>query len=490
MFNLDIASSNNSSIGNSENAIRQRWIGRFKTVLLDQCFHPKDAEWSKNWTDTGVSFKTSYMLRDFKFSQMIYGGFKDTGREEEMLIDREYYDTMRRTFIEADKQYELFQDPVLSWDVAASQGNDGALRIIEQLSKIAPLMWQNREEQFRQQVADAMAVAKDIIEPYYISEDVDKILEDNVRKLKCIIRELDFTCNRDNYFFGHLIQALQLTEAETLRLIHRLVQGPELVEKVTNFEDNELIRKQFGDFEGCKTDDEKWALMLKRYMFRTREEASAYFERKGISVASLFAANVKKKQNATIIAEQVLELWRKKLRSVEFMNKFTGDYGFDPNVMSDLVEQLIQMSLTQHLEEVLSESIAEYVNVVNVAMINEHFIADALASSVSEFVMSFGEGEVRPEELRAAETVARNYDLPPIEFITAERKSSYTEEELTELFTELFDSPRVITAGFEHSYSSWIEYMLIAFTAHLDVPADFDPDANTALWNILTKMEA
>lgn len=487
MFNLDIANSKNGTVGDSENAIRQRWTGRFRTVLLDQCLHPKDVDWVNNWIDTGIGFQNSYVLRDYKFSDMIYSGYKETGRETKMLISSEYYATMRRTFAESNKEFSLFKDPLLSWDLAASKGNDGALYIIEQLSIVASCMLDNREKQFLNILGDVKNAVMNIMSNYYVSEDADEILENNIRKANCIIRELDFTCNEDNYYFGHLIQALQLSETKTLKVVHNLLQSPGLINKATDFKDYELIRKRCINFEGCNTEEDKWERLIQRYSFRTKEEASVYLLKRNIDYKLLFSGEFKKKLNSCIIVNQVMELWINKIKSLDFVNSFTGESSFDSIVMGDLIDNLISTSNILKLEDKLADLIAEYVNVINIATANESLVADMLASSISEFVMNFGYDMLLAEDIEKAKSLSQKRSIPVFDYIERERKSTYVEEELTLLFDDMNTNPKAITLAFENSYYSWMEFMFLSFIVHLNVP-DFDHEANEKLFLILKKI--
>ena len=163
---------------------------------------------------------------------------------------------MRSSFIKDKHVQGLFRDPDIAWDAAASMNNDGALYILENLADVANQMDLSREQDF----ADVLSKVKDslsgIMRNYYVSTDADELLESNIRKAKSIFREMDFTCNADNYYFGHLIQALQISEPESYKVVHKVMQSSEINAKVNDFKDYEIIRSSCKN-SGYSIDDAK-----------------------------------------------------------------------------------------------------------------------------------------------------------------------------------------------------------------------------------------
>lgn len=489
MFNLDMANSKNGTVGDTDNAISERWKGRFRTVLLDQCVRP--GEWINNWTARGGKFKNSYVLRDYKFSTTIYEGFKETGHETGLCLEQgfnqDYYDRLRRTFTTNPEVSNLFADPALSWDVAATRNNDGALYIIQQIASVAKCINTTRHAQFAEQLTKRKANVYRLLKDYHVSDDVDELLNDNVRKAMAIMRELDFACNTDNYFFGHLIQALQISESECLKEVHRIITSGEL-NRVHDFKNYELIRKRCSNFVGCRTDEDKWNLLLQRYGFGTKEEALQYLERRSVKPEILFAGNQQPSLNSVVIATSVFNLWQQRLRNVDFLSKVTNsDDLFDPIVLGDLVDDIIATAEKLEIPEKLHTAIAEYVNVLDPATANESLVADLLASELSDFVVNFGFDKLTAEDVAKARAIAENRHLPTFDFIERERKSEYNEEELAAIFDNLNSGETSITPAFEDNYSSWVEYMFVSFIAHLNVP-DYDVEANHQLADLLQRI--
>ena len=489
MFNLDmVLQPGKVESEQTEETIDQTWIGRFDTILNSQCFHRETTDWVKNWTEDGEEFKNSYVLRDFKFSGEIYDGFKETGQEQRMRISKNYYQLMRSSFIKDKHVQGLFRDPDIAWDAAASMNNDGALYILENLADVANQMDLSREQDF----ADVLSKVKDslsgIMRNYYVSTDADELLESNIRKAKSIFREMDFTCNADNYYFGHLIQALQISEPESYKVVHKVMQSSEINAKVNDFKDYEIIRsscKNSGySIDDAKDDAERWQCLMKTYGFLSQEEADDYLSRREIDVQKLFNGSYKRKLNSCIIADAVYNYWCEKIKSVDFLNQFAGNADFDTSVMTSLLEQMINTASNMNVADKMATLIADYVNVIDIHTVNESLIADMLADVLQDFVLDFGFEYLDEKDKAKAKKLCQDRNIPAFNFIEKEMPAIIDEAALTALFNEMSTSPKALLPSFEDNYHKWIEYMFVSFVANLEIP-DFDHEANVALEKIL-----
>ena len=169
------------------------------------------------------------------------------------------------------------------------------------------------------------------------------------------------------------------------------------------------------------------------------------------------------------------------------MNQMTNNHQFDKDVMADLVDEIVETSKSLHLEDLLAATIAEYVNVVNVFSINESLIADILASTINSFVIDLGYHLLDADEVNKARQIAEKRHLAAFNYIEKPRPSTFEEEELTAMFDELTSSPKALTTAFENNYYSWLEYMLVSFITHLNIP-DYDHEANEQLTKIINEL--
>lgn len=489
MFNLDMALVD--GVVETEASIDQRWVGRFDTVINKQCFHSETVGWVHNWTQKNENFQNSYVLRDYKFSGAkynMYEGFFETQRETGMIMSADYYKLMRKTFIQNKYVKQLFFDPALSWEVAASMNNDGALYIIENLAIVAERMDEARNIDFAGLYSKSVECANEVMKKYLISDDTADLLTDNIRKANCIFRELEFTCQLQPEYFGHLLQALQMTEAESFKELHRLI--PTLaatVNDTSTIKDYELIRKRCDNFAGCDTELEKWMRFIERYRFSNQDEAVEYLKQRSIEPKKLFQGDTLRRKNSAVIANHLVTTWEKKISSVQFANSFTGKDQIDKIVMTDLITCIISNAKNLQLIQRIESEIAEYVDVLNTSNINEDLTADMIATTISDYVIDFGYRYLTAEQIETSRRISREQCLPCFECTKKERKEHFDEDEMTQLFNEILSSTNRYTPAYEANYNSWLEYLYIAFIVHVNAP-EYNREANDELKLILEEL--
>ena len=496
-FNIDMKYNGVNVSANGRTALEQRWTARFETVLLDQCvrYNNESVQWVKNWDAPGSFFKNSYLLRDFKFSgpdySQLYEGFETAGEERKMLLSDDYYQNLRDTFVNHPVVRKLFERPEVSWDMAATQGNDGALYIIDQLSKVAAKMSVLRDHLFEDVMNTVSAQVKKIIQDYHFSDKEEVVLEANIRKAKNIFREMDFTCNLDQYYFGHLIQALQMTEPDCYQLVHATLQNMVFAPVREKNDTYEMIRATCRKYDqplnACKTVADAVAVIQSVYDLDSIEEAEDFLKRKGVEPKNLITGDFRRKRNSYVIADEVFETWCGRLKSVDFMNEVIADSGFDQQVMSNLLDNLVQKARLYKVSDRMAACIAEYVNVINLQNVNESLLADMLANVINDFVLDLGYGSLTASEIENVRKQAVSRHIPLFKYIDKELPAVYDETALTALFDEMVTSPKALIPSFEDHYNQWIEYMFISLMAHCDVP-DYDHQANQVLGEILNKL--
>lgn len=491
-FNIDMEYST-ENIANSENSLKQRWHDRFQKVLYKECFNVDGnlgGDKKKifiNWTAPGEKFQNSYILRDFKYSGPLASKLYDGERTPSaiMTIDKNYYELLRRTFIESDHVKQFFSHPELAWDVCSSMNNDGALYIIQNLSLIATKMRDARELKFNEACATSLKKVLEEIKDYLVSTDADEILKKNIRQANRIFRELEFTCQNNPEYFGHLLQALQYPETISFKQVHKLI--PTLNATVagdTVIKDYELIRKRCNYFEGCEKEEEKWKILINAYHFADQAECEEFLQTHNISPSKLFAGDKIKRKNSAVIANALMNGWRKGLTSIEFMNTFTDDSSIEQSTLQNLVNCILTTAEAIDIENLIVSEIKEYSDVMTISEKNEDLIADIISTTISDFVMDFGFCYLTEDQKNSARRLSEERGLPAFDWISRERKEIYEEEEMTDLFNSILDSSERFTPSYETNYNAWLEYMYIAFVAHINVP-EFDREANDRLKVIL-----
>lgn len=501
MFNVDLKYDTNSKEANGPEGVANRWQARFSKVLVGECFGGS-MNWYRNWDGEGDRFNNSYLLRDFKYSgagaSYLYDGFAREGRETEWIIPEnrhtpenemkerahEYYRTLRESFIGNPHVKELFDNPALAWDVAATMNNDGALYIIQRLGEVCSRISDYRKKDCRHEMQAAVETVLRTIADYHVSQDAEEILRENIRKAKAIRREMDMACNDDNYFFGHLIASLQLDERDTLNEVHALIHGNILNQEVQNFSEYEIISTRCKKFRECESDSDCWKRLIEVYGFKDRKEAESYLEKRNIDPDALFRRTFERKKNSYHIAGTVLGMWKRQIESIDILRQFVEEGGMDPVALDYLVSLLLISAGTIDLESRLAANIEEQVDITNISNVNEELVADVLTETVNEFVMDLGYAWLDEETREQGRRTAASDSTLELEYIDRPAADEITDEYITNLFNGTLKAASPLGKAFEDSYFKWMEYVVMAFVSHISCP-EYDREANEQLEEIM-----
>lgn len=500
-FNMDMKWQDGTN-ANSANDIKNRWKERFEKVLYHHCFKvdtsldKEKVEFYKNWTSTGEKFGNSYLLRDFKFSEgdHLFKGEKTP--ERKCLMEEThpgYYEDLKNTFIKSDKVEAFFPNRVLSWEAAATVDNDGATLILDRLTTVASKIESTRNYQFTEALNKCTKKVIEAISNYVVSTDVDEIMEKNVRNARSIYREMSFTCNQDNHYFGHLIQALQLTEPTAYQIIHKVINDPKLIGKPQDFKDYEIIVKDLANngfpLDTLQTIESQWHALCVTYGFEDQEEAETYLNAKQVDSEKLFSGSFKRKKYSCILADAVFDHWKERIKSASLLNETTGNQDFDVSTMNILTDSLVKSAISLHLYDEMAESIGEFVNTVDIHSVKPNFLADILSSKINSFVLDFGYSLLGEKTLEKARKICTEKKLPVYKYIDKPRLEIKELDQMSDLFDNMIDNGQSLLPSFEDTYNSWLEYMFVSFISHLDVPEGFDREANARLVQLLSKIK-
>lgn len=492
-FNMDMIEKGEED-GDNENALNQRWYGRFIKILYTQSFKAESVEWFNNWTSTGTTFKNTYLLRDFKYSgcdgsgNNLYEGYSPTDpnpAEKNLLLTTGFYNRLRDTFIAHPDVRKFFEDPALSWDVAASMNNDGALYIISQMAIVAKNMITTRANQFADKVNDIRRYVADMMREYYVSDDTTEILNENIRKANGIFREMEFACQNNPEFFGRILDNLQLSESMSFEEVHKII--PDLtgiVHDSSEIQDYQMIRQRCDDFKGCKGEEDYWNRIIKVYHFTNREEAEQYLRNRKIDISKLFKGEEVKRKNSAVITRKLLKRWEEKMADMQLTSTLSDEHSIDSIALSNLINCLVSTAKYIGLSDIIEQEIAGSTDILDASKINQNLTADLISTAISDFVLNFGYNRLSEEQLTTCRRVSAEHNLPCFDWISRERRETYDEDAITELCNDILNSDKQFTPAYEAHYNNWLEYMYLAHIAHLNVP-EYDVEANDELKTII-----
>ena len=102
--------------------------------------------------------------------------------------------------------------------------------------------------------------------------------------------------------------------------------------------------------------------------------------------------------------------------------------------------------------------------------------------------MDLGFSTLTEEQIASTKHIGEERNLHIFDYICRDTPARYSDEELTNLFNDMTTKPNILIPSFEENYNKWVEYMIISFIAHLEIP-DYDHAANEALEVILKSID-
>ena len=501
-FNVNVKKSNENSKNRKEN-LKDRWYERFEKVLYQQSLQGKSKTWVDNWTGEGVPFQNCYLLRDFKYSEsdQAYAGYSDYRQEkrcllEDVEIDGErvnLYQNLRESFCDDKYVKRFFKDPSLSWDLANSINNDGSVYIIENLSIAAAKLHEARTETFTKNLQDYSSSVFRLMKEYYHSDNLDEILKTRLMNARRIRRNLDFAFGNDNYYFGHLINSLQVTEQSVSKRLHSMLEDPNIIGKGNTSDAYEMFRESCRLSE-CGSPEEMKERFMEYYGFFDEDEMNDFLRKKELDPAELFKMESKSNSVSSILARGLLDDWKNRVTSSVTLTNLTADDAFDSVDMTNLLDNLVACADQVGMEDIVRKRIEETVDTTNLGSMKEQedLLSDMIASEINNYVNDFGFHFRGPDYVRHVQAVSDQRKLDIFEHLGKERKSTYDEEELTVLFNSLSDpggkATGALIPSLTHHFYEWESYMMASFLGDINV-GDYDLVANEELKKLLDRIK-
>ena len=485
-FNIDMSHSVQSG-GDSQ--IDKRWEDRYRKVLYDQVLQANSLDWFNNWTERG-GFHNTYLLRDYKWSgangNRLFDGFETKGRETSE-IDAEFHSKLRHSFVASADVKRFFDDPELAWDAAATMNNDGATRIIENLGIVASNAKESRIYKYQAEVRGLHAQTLQLMQEYYHDENEANALQKAIARSGAIVAEMDVVCGKDNYFFGRMIQNLQISENYVFDFYYSQLNSTKMIADRDMKEYDLILSRCHGRLSAENSFDTNLEILRQEYHFPTVAECKDFFEgAKGISLEKLFTCDFKQKSNSEQMAEGIVEKWIEDIKSQKCL-KFYEAEGCNTLSILDMIENIKAVADTVNLTSIISKTISQFVDAISVPQQILDMIADTTAEIINKFVITFGYEYYPPQKIEELKSISEKNNLHLSFNYGINDNVPMSNDELSDLFDDIrpTEENNMLTAlpSFVN-YNKWIDLLLISFIASYNVP-NYDVEANKQLGALL-----
>lgn len=485
-FNMDMSHSVQSG---GDDQIEKRWEDRYQKVLYEQVLQADSLSWFKNWTERG-SFKNTYLLRDYKWSGIngnrLFEGFETSGVET-TEIDTAFHQQLRQSFVTSPYVNTFFEDPELAWDAAATMNNDGATRIIENLGIVAANAKESRLYKYISEVKGLHAQTLQLMVEYYHDENDENVLQKAISRSGAIVAEFDVVCGKDNYFFGRMIQNLQVSENYVFDFYYNQLNNTKMIVERDMKEYDLILSRCHGRISASNSYEDNLEILRQEYHYPTVLDCKEFFENvKGISLEKLFECNFRQKSNSEQLAEGIVAKWIEDVKAQKNL-KFYEAVGCNTLTVLDMIENIKAVVDTTNLTGIIAKTISPFVDAINVPHQILDMIADTTAEIINEFVVTFGYNYYSPEKITDLKLINEKNNLHLSFDYGMTDKVPMSNEELSNLFDDIRpteENTMLTSLPSFINYNKWIDLLLISFIASYNVP-NYDVEANRQLGILL-----
>jgi hypothetical protein len=461
-FNCSMVENLQDPDKNTPSALNQRWKNRFYLLYKDFFHAGTDTDWFNSWDAENSVFKNTYILRDFKYSARggegsnLYEGFCPTHlKEDSLVISQSHYNSLRETFINHDEVKKFLSDPELTWDVTSSMNNDGSVYIIDKLTIVAAHLASLRDDQLSAVLQDIVKQLYRLTDSYYIDPKGRDVIKETRKKVGALRLSFDVACNSDNYFYGRLIESLQISVGDSYHTVQQALNDYSLIEEVHDSHHWEIIKRRISQ---CKDLEEAYAILMSDYGCDSIEELKATTKSLGINIEELLDSKKGSPNISDVLAERVFKAWSDKLANIR---EIKGS--LDMASWGIVIQRLIAVAESVHLIDVMASRIASLTDVNNLTIVNQYKVSDILASTLNEFVKDWGYSYILPDKLAKCRKIDEEHMFNIFGVIEKESQETFDEDSLTHLFSRLTSESKGLSEAFYQNYIKWFSFLTLGF---------------------------
>lgn len=487
-FNIDLR----VDVSDTKNdLIDNRWDERFNKVLYNQVLMATSNSWFDEWTKVGT-FKNTYLLRDYKYSgergNRIFSGFTEYGEEREEN-DIDFRRRLKQSFLNNVNIRKFFEDSELAWNSACTKNNDGTVLIIQRLAIVAGNAKESRFYKNQGDVKKIHSAVEALMTEYYHDDDDANVLQRAIVRSGSIIAEFDVMCGRDNYFFGRMIQNLQISENYVFDVYYSELNNTRMISQRDMKEYDLILSRCHGLLNAQNSYEDNLEILRQKYHFLNVEECKNFFENvKRISLDKLFECNFKQKSNSQQLAERIIDCWFEDLKSQKNL-KFYESLGCNTLVILDLLENMKTVADAIGLVSVISKRISPFVDAIAIPHTILDMIADTTAEIINDFVITFGYKYYSADKIAELHKIDKANNLHLSFNYEMEDRMPMSLDDLSSLFDNIRPTEENNTLSSLPSfanYNKWIDLLLISFIASYNIP-NYDIEANKELGSLLLR---
>lgn len=474
----------------------EKWIKRFRTIFANEIV-TNNFNWHTQWTTPKPAFQNFYLLRDFTHSRELYTGYAKEGKEtgfadihfkDKFTDATDYYNQLRKSFLENEFVRDHFKSPEESWEEAATPNKDGSDLIIRNLTQVSNNYLRTRR--FVNLINEYLREFRQILDQHYHSDRADEQIRTAARTGAEIQAYMNAVFSKSPYHFGRFIKAFTIAESHVYNFFRERLRSIDLI-NVTNINQYIYFRLSSPGLSNLKTYEENVEVLRKDYHLNDAEEVERFFADKQVDLQELFFGELNSlKNNSLSLAAELRDSWFINYLRRERFHSFIEE-GFSAAAIDKLLDNMKVSFDRQQMVQRIASEIKQYVDRYDKVSQAEEMMADISAAMINRFVNSFGWDYYTFNEIQKVKTANQanelNLDLPgqelPFDPIPEPALNQLFEDvnKLNESLSKLPpDEDAIRNVPLIRQYRRWRDLMKVSFIATCHIPS-YDPEGNRKL---------
>ena len=501
-FNVNLQYNPQLDKVNDTSSFKYRWNQRFVKTLSEQLLNTETYSWFTKWTNSKQNFSNIFLLRDFEKSESIshiFKGFNSNRKELEEIVPENFKDfrvKLRQSFLDDEFVNKHFDDPVNSWDSAASMNQDGTQLIINKLNIAASNINEARSEKT---LSDLKSIQKNTISflaEFYNNSDKAGNLLKAIGKAGKIQAKLDNAFGQNPYFFGFMMRELMLSNSDVYNLYLNKIRDIEKRD-VINMDKYSGIRLQVSSLDPNLPFQDNLESLRKHYEKSSLTECQHFFENEmGIDLNELFYGNNDRvKSFYQVLANELERYWFEEYMQKNQQNLLQVLTQEDLQEFQDMLRRLYKkLEITEKIGERIRGYVDGYRNIEDVY----EMISDISTEMINKFINSVGLDYYNESNFNDLKKVSENINGLSWKHNEFEFERT-NKEEVADLITQMGNLPQLLNQNplpkeklkllpNYRNYLMWYDLLKAGFVTSSGIP-NYDPIANERLGVIIKDLE-
>jgi len=491
-FNIDLKRNKETEFPTTKDKLKAHWK-RFDTILPEII---KPYTWFDNWAD-GRPFSGIYPLRDFYWSNEtgLFEGYSNKppfAKETNVHVDPDYpdyFECLRRSFIEFPFMQQHFPNPEQIWEEVATLNNDGSKAIIRDLNRLAPQLDEFRTRNYLEELIKIKENILKILGMNYIDND-DKEKNKRIKTITSDIRRrIDLSVFSKPEIFGNILDSLMVRTRELRDISYDiLILQTEVPKDVTPIS---AIRASVGIDPHDSSDINIQKLL--DYYDCTFEELDKDFQAKGFTVDDVVSGDSETLSTvADVLTKHIIQYWTGHInRSVKNIDQYLSH-------ADEIVESLQTLLRLLGVKREITHKIAEYQLVFPIDD-QPNAVAAMVSLILNNFVSSFGRMYMTEKHISTIKAKSEICHIN-VDLSDAGMQFSPRPQSVEDVLNTLTEVEGIIGEGrgtpntrntlrklpLYDNFMRWQNFLLIGMLLSSEVTS-VDPKANDAMGVILNK---